>query len=96
MGGQIILYEPRGAGSQRCVAGKKTRGFISIYQIHISRTPPSVDSVPASLVRRRSSMDRHSFQLGSLSWRDSDSMPISLFREPLRYGWWSEQRNIVG
>src|SRR3982074_851676 len=45
---QMILYKPCGIGRERRVTGKKTGRLISIYQIHICCTPPSVDPVSVS------------------------------------------------
>ena len=95
MDGQMILDETCGIGGERCVASKKTRRFISIYQIHIGRAAPPIDSVAISLVGCCGSTNGHAFQLGSLARRDSYSMTVSLLPKPLCYGRWSEQRDVV-
>jgi hypothetical protein len=96
MHGQMILYEPCGVGREGRIAGEETRRFISIYKIHIGRTAPAVDSVSISLVRRCGSPDSHAVQLGSLAWRHSNRVPVSLLPEPSRNGRRSEQGNVVG
>ena len=96
MGAQMVLYEPRGIGSERRITRKKTRRCISIHQVHISRATPSIDSVSVSFVRCRGSTNIHTLQLSNFTWRDSDRLPVTLFPKPLCYGRWSEQRDIVG
>ena len=78
MHAQVILYEPSGIRSKRRVTSKETRRFISIYQIHIRRAAPSVDSVSISFVRRRGGANGHAFQLSSFAWCDSDCLPVPL------------------
>jgi len=92
---KMILDEPSGIWSERCIPRKESGGLISLNQIHIGGTSPSIHSVPISFMHRRGGVNSYVAYLGCIIWRDWNRVTVTLLAKPFGDSGRSKQRNVM-